>query len=75
MLAAKRAVIFATEIGIHQSLFEGDSETIMKALQQRTLFSFFIWSFSTKKLCSMLVPFGVSLSLTLFSMKMRLHMP
>ena len=31
MLAARRAVIFATEIGIHQP--------IMKALQRRTLFS------------------------------------
>ena len=48
MLAAKLAIIFATEIVIHQSLFEGDSETIMRALQQRTLFSFFIWSFSTR---------------------------
>ena len=39
MLAARRAVIFAIEIGIHQPLFEGDLETIMKALQWCTLFS------------------------------------
>jgi len=39
MLTARRAVIFATEIGIHQPLFKGDSKTIMKALQRRTLFS------------------------------------
>lgn len=39
MLVARWAVIFATEIGIHQPHFEGDSETIIKALQRRTLFS------------------------------------
>ena len=32
MLAVRRAVIFATEIGIQQPHFEGDSETITKAL-------------------------------------------
>ena len=38
-LAARRAVIFATEIGIQQPHFEGDSKTIIKALKRGTLFS------------------------------------
>ena len=31
-LAARRAVIFAKEIGLQQSHFEGDSETVIKGL-------------------------------------------
>ena len=32
LLAARRAVIFAKEIGLQQSHFEGDSETVIKGL-------------------------------------------
>ena len=33
MLAARRAVIFASEIGLQQCQFEGDSETVIKAIK------------------------------------------
>ena len=33
MMAARRAVVFAQEIGLQKCQFEGDSETIIKALQ------------------------------------------
>ena len=33
MLAARRVVIFAQEIGLQKCHFEGDSETIIKALK------------------------------------------
>ena len=39
ILAARRAVIFAMEIGIQQPHFEGDSETVTKALQMGNMFS------------------------------------
>jgi len=39
ILAARRAVIFASEIGLQQSHFEGDSETGIKALPMGDMFS------------------------------------
>lgn len=42
MMAARRAVIFAQEIGLQQCHFEGDSEIIIKALKAGDMFfSFF----------------------------------
>lgn len=34
MLAARRAVIFAKELGLQQAHWEGDSESVIKALQK-----------------------------------------
>ena len=39
ILAVRRAVIFASEIGLQQSHFEGDSETKIKALPMGDMFS------------------------------------
>ena len=39
MLAARRAIIFAKELGLQQGQFEGDSEICIKALQMDELFS------------------------------------
>ena len=39
ILAARRAVIFAAELGLQQAHFEGDSELEVKALQMGTMFS------------------------------------
>ena len=39
MMAARREVIFAQEIGLQQCQFEGDSETIIKALKAGDMFS------------------------------------
>ena len=36
-LAARRAVLFATELGLQRVVFEGDSETVFKALSGATL--------------------------------------
>ena len=38
MIAARRAVIFASELGLQLCKFEGDSETVIKALQGRDMF-------------------------------------
>ena len=39
MIAARRVVIFAQEIGLQQCYFEGNSETIIKALKTGDMFS------------------------------------
>ena len=39
MLAARRAIIFAKELGLQQGQFEGDTEICIKALQKGELFS------------------------------------
>ena len=39
ILAARRAVIFASEIGLQQSHFESDSKTGIKALPMGDMFS------------------------------------
>ena len=39
MVAARRAVLFATEIGLQQCHFEGDSEIGIKALQNGDILS------------------------------------
>ena len=39
MIAARRAVIFASKIGLQQCQFEGDSEIGIKALQTGDVFS------------------------------------
>ena len=39
MMAARTVVIFAQEIGLQQCQFEGDSETIIKALKAGDMFS------------------------------------
>ena len=36
-LAARHAMIFAKEIGLQQSHFEGDSETVIKGLLERSM--------------------------------------
>lgn len=39
ILAAGRVVILATELGLQRSHFEGDSQTMIKALQMGAMFS------------------------------------
>ena len=39
MIAARRAAIFASELGLQQGHFEGDLETGIRALQKGNLFS------------------------------------
>ena len=39
MVAARRVMLFASEIGLQQCHFEGDSEIGIKALQQGDMFS------------------------------------
>ena len=35
ILAARRAVLFSSELGFHNSIFEGDSSSVIKLLQDR----------------------------------------
>ena len=37
LLAARRAVIFSIEAGFRNSVFEGDSATVIKSLQDRNM--------------------------------------
>ena len=45
MIVARRAVIFASELGLQQCKFEGDSETVIKALRGGDIF----WPFSQRR--------------------------
>ncbi|XP_050248727.1 uncharacterized protein LOC126695980 [Quercus robur] len=38
ILAARRATIFVNEVGLHESILEGDSETIIKSFQKGDMF-------------------------------------
>ena len=40
MLAGRRVVLFAQEHGIGKSIFEGDSEIVINALQRGNMFNF-----------------------------------
>ena len=40
LLAARRAAIFVHEVGLHNSILEGDSETVIKTFQKGDMFQY-----------------------------------
>ena len=40
LLAARRAAIFVHEVGLHESILEGDSDSVIKSLQKGDTFQF-----------------------------------
>ena len=40
LLAERRAAIFVHKLGLHESILEGDSETVIKSLQKGDMFQF-----------------------------------